>query len=277
MSAPRRTVSSIQVAVSRSRSDDWSGSLATGPSPSVPGADHNLGSVRHSNISKCCAAHTQLSIVRFSTNVRNGHAEAFGVKAERALPGRTREGACIVFLQPWIRIQEISLAHFAQHRGQKDIGDGELPARDPCASVEPSLQPVQPPFGDLEPRLAAFVLQAGDVAEPEKTQRRRNGADCGEAPLGDACSSLEVGRDKLAGLLRNVEKNGTGLGNDESIIVDDGGLMKRADLAKGRAVELARGVVEPVDAVGQAGLLQRPLDSKVFRFADPLAENPAKA
>src|SRR5262245_10471827 len=54
-------------------------------------------------------------------------------------------------------------------------------------------------------------------------------------------------------------------------------LMKRADLAIGRAVKLARGVVEPMDAVGQAGLLQRPLDSKVFRFADPLTENPAKA
>jgi hypothetical protein len=32
-----------------------------------------------------------------------------------------------------------------------------------------------------------------------------------------------------------------------------------------------------MDAVGQAGLLQRPLNSKVFRFADALAENPAKA
>src|SRR5262245_35423843 len=53
--------------------------------------------------------------------------------------------------------------------------------------------------------------------------------------------------------------------------------MKRADLAEGRAVKLARRVVQPMDAVGQAGLLQRPLDSKVFRFADPLTENPAKA
>jgi hypothetical protein len=53
--------------------------------------------------------------------------------------------------------------------------------------------------------------------------------------------------------------------------------MKRTDLAVSRAIEIARGVVKRMDTVGQAGLLQRPLDPEVFRFSDALAENPAKA
>jgi hypothetical protein len=34
------------------------------------------------------------------------------------------------------------------------------------------------------------------------------------------------------------------------------GLMEQADLAKGRAVKLARGVFESLDAIGQASLLR---------------------
>jgi hypothetical protein len=89
--------------------------------------------------------------IELLANVRNGHAEAFRVKRERPLPGRTREGAHVVVLEPRIRVHEIGVAYFTQDRGQKDVGDGEILARDPLTPVQPSLQPIEPPLGDIEP------------------------------------------------------------------------------------------------------------------------------
>jgi hypothetical protein len=96
-----------------------------------------------------------------------------------------------------MRVHEIGRAYFPQDRGQQNIGDGKFRAGDPFAAIEAALHPAQKPVGQLDPKRAPFVRQAGNVAERDKRQRRRNGAERGEASLCHADASLHVRRDQL--------------------------------------------------------------------------------
>jgi hypothetical protein len=86
-----------------------------------------------------------------------------------------------------------------------------------------------------------------------------------------------VARDQLAGLLREVEHDRGRLGDDEAVVVDDRHLPEGGDPPVGFAVELAAGVVERVDAVRQAELLERPLRPEVLRLATPFGEDASEA
>jgi hypothetical protein len=60
-------------------------------------------------------------------------------------------------------------------------------------------------------------------------------------------------------------------------LLDDRCLVKGADPTLGLAVELAASVVESVDSIRQANLLERPLHPQDFRLAAPLRENAPEA
>ena len=100
-----------------------------------------------------------------------------------------------------------------------------------------------------------------------------SGADGGEAPLDDPGAALDVGGNQLAALLGQVEHHGGRFGNGEAVVVDDWHLAEGADPPVGVAVELAAGVIERMDPIRQADLLERPLRAQVLGLADSAGED----
>src|SRR5262249_13570742 len=145
---------------------------------------------------------------------------------------------------------------------------------------EATLDALEPAAGELarfRPDLMGGVAAVEDVDEIEGSQGRLDGGDRGEAPLDDARAALEVARDQLAGLLRHVEHHRGRLGDHEPVVVDHWQLAERADPAVSLAVELAAGLVERVDSIRQAGLLESPLHPKVLGLATALGKDACNA
>ena len=118
------------------------------------------------------------------------------------------------------------------------------------------------------------------IEHADEIEAHEGGADGGhggEAPLHDAGAAGLVGRDQLAGLSGQVERDGGRFGHHEATIVDERRLVEGADAAVGLAIELAPGVVERVDAVRQADFLERPLRPEVFGLTVAFGEDAAEA
>ena len=117
------------------------------------------------------------------------------------------------------------------------------------------------------PYAAQFRQQMVELVQAGRTPGGRlDGADRGEAPLDDAGATLDIARDQLS-VLGQIEHHSGRLSDPEAVVVDDRHLVKRADSTVGVILELAAGVVQRVDSVRQANLLERPLRPEVFRLA----------
>jgi hypothetical protein len=202
------------------------------------------------------------------------------IERERALEGRARAAALVEGLDPRVRCQQIGMADAAQHAGHHQVGHGEPGAGEPVAALQVPIEFAQPAAGELrqfgvEPGGGLVAVEHPDQVHAD--QRGAHGGDGGEAPLDDAGAPLDVAGDQLAGLLGQVERDGRRFGHHETVVVDHRRLAEGADPAVGVAVELAAGVVERVDAVGQAGLLERPLHPEVLGLAMALGKDASES
>src|SRR5262249_55979679 len=161
-------------------------------------------------------------------------------------------------------IKPDQVADPAQHG---DVGDGVVIVHDPLPAVEARLQHPEQAFGLVAIALErAFGgdLAAGELVEvAELAEHWTDEGHLEEHPLDRLVTARRLAGHESAGLVSEVEEDGTGLEQGERITIgtvrvkDRRGLAVRVEREKLRAPGFVLADVDQVRLVGQAQLLER--------------------
>ncbi len=169
--------------------------------------------------------------------------------------------------------QAVEAVHQAQGVGHQDVGDREG-ARQPFAAGQDGLHVLEPGLQEaVHERPAGGVLGlAAELEQGPGQAGHLHGIEGGEQPLGGLAAAARVGRHEGGAALPQMKQDRAAL-EDREVAVGQPG-----DLGEGLVGEVLRTPVAErgaLDAVGQAGLFQRPAHAQVpheaaRRLGDPV-------